>query len=156
MVYINTLAVNRETVPYSRTYMRVPASQLRGLNSLAFEPPVIILRRSWDKINDMPKNVTSSMDNDGILCVTEFTTLRLKKPTIDLLHWDGLLHMLDTGKMTSVARGSGKSAPSFTIGALLLQLDAFHREGHRQLSFFHHIGALLLQLDAFPRDRPQY
>lgn len=112
LVYIDTLAVNGEPVPYSREYSRRPVSQSRDTNTLAFEVPPMIVRRAWDGIANMPKSVTSSVPSDGVVCVTGFRTLRLKKPTIDLLHKDGYLYMNENGKMVKVARGHRNMLPN--------------------------------------------
>ncbi|KAI9048018.1 hypothetical protein LZ554_007816 [Drepanopeziza brunnea f. sp. 'monogermtubi'] len=63
----------------------------------------MIIRKSWPEYSVMPKNPVSSLPSDGVVCVTEFRTLKLKEPTVDLICKDGLLNMSYDGRMVPVA-----------------------------------------------------
>ena len=97
LVYIDTLSVNGEVVPISRLYISRPVTMCKT--------PIFMMRKIWDRICDVPKNPISGIDSDGIVCVTEFRTLRLKKPTIDLLHTNGSLYMRENGASIMIATG---------------------------------------------------
>lgn len=111
LVYIDTLALSGMVVPCSREYRNRPMT--------AFECPGMIVRRRWNKISNMPTNPISRLQNDGIVCVSGFRTLRLKEPTIDLLFSNGLLYMSDNGKRVAVSHGHGlmsnNSVYEFTV-----------------------------------------
>lgn len=100
LVYLDTLVSNGEVVGHTRKYAKKPLT--------GFEMPPLIMRRCYDEISNVPKKPISSIAYDGIVCVTEFRTLRLKRPTIDLLYRGGFLHMLDNGKMIRVTNGHKK------------------------------------------------
>jgi len=97
LVYLDTLSENESVVPKSRSY----ASRPTTLN----EKPIMTMRTVWDTVKEVPKSPTTSVPNDGIVCVTEFRTLRLKKPTIDLIYSKGNLFMSDNANLITVARG---------------------------------------------------
>ena len=100
LVYIDTLALDGNPCDRTRRYSKRPMTRC--------EIPPMIIRKSWDKFSEMPRNPISSMEHDGIVCVTEFRTVRLKKPTIDLLYKNGFLHMVENRKMIRVAPGHKK------------------------------------------------
>ena len=97
LVYIDTLSMDGEVVPKPRKYVNTPMTR----NS---KPPMI-MRRSWDKISDVPKNVSMSMESDGMVCVTPSRTLRLKKPTIDLMYSKGSMYASEMGKLVRISDG---------------------------------------------------
>jgi hypothetical protein len=96
-VYIDTLSRGGQALPRSRDYANRPTS--------TFEYPDMEVRRSWNKVTDVPVYSSTSMSSDGVVCMTRFGTLRLKEPTIDLVCMDELVYMTDRGRVTLVARG---------------------------------------------------
>jgi hypothetical protein len=76
MVYIDTLARDGSVLPNTRMYRRRPMSTCMY--------PDMIIRRSWSTIPTEGMLNSSSLPSDGLICVTTFRSLRLKKPTIDL------------------------------------------------------------------------
>ncbi|KAI6986058.1 hypothetical protein KC359_g8918 [Hortaea werneckii] len=100
LIYIDTIAENGVALPQLRKYKKRPTTLC--------EIPPLIVRKSWNAVSEVPRNPCSSMNFDGIVSVTEFRTVRLKKPTIDLLYKDGVLHMIENGKLIKVAKGHKK------------------------------------------------
>lgn len=98
LVYIDTLSMDGSVVPELRQYKNKPTTR--------HQKPHMVVRRSWNSVRDVPKNAFSSVVSDGIVCVTDFRTLRLKKPTIDLVFSAGTLKMNHNGEAVAVAIGS--------------------------------------------------
>jgi len=98
LIYIDTLALSGSAVSDLRMYKNKPTT--------VFEKPHMIVRRRWNSAGSMPKTPFSSVHSDGIVCVTESRTLRLKKPTIDLVLSNGVLSMSHVGSRIPVALGS--------------------------------------------------
>lgn len=111
LVYIDTLSTDGVVVSELREYKSKPVTR--------FRMPPMTVRRRWGSIRDVPKNMFSSMPSDGVVCVTDFRTLRLKKPTIDLLLSGGMLKMNHNGNKVVVASGgptmSEGSVYEFTV-----------------------------------------
>lgn len=97
LVYLDTLSTNGEAVSKLREYASKPTTEC--------EKPFMTVRKIWGSIKDVPKNPISTVPADGIVCVTGFRTLRLKKPTIDLVYSNGVLFMDHERERVPVAAG---------------------------------------------------
>ena len=95
VVYIDTLSTNGLVHGYSKEYSTKPVT--------TYETPPMITRKNWGAVSDVSTNPVSSVPFDGIVCVTSFRTLRLKKPTIDLLCTNGSLCMRSSAGLIPVA-----------------------------------------------------
>ncbi|KAF3009535.1 hypothetical protein E8E13_004922 [Curvularia kusanoi] len=49
--------------------------------------------------------MSTSMKNDGIVCVAGLMTLRLKEPTVDLSYKNGHMYVVDEGQMIKIVNG---------------------------------------------------
>ncbi|KAL9122248.1 MAG: hypothetical protein Q9187_001200 [Circinaria calcarea] len=98
MVYIDILAMNGiGKLPETMNKHRVMSTT---------EWPNMIFRESWDR---MPSRIRLELEptpNDGVVLVTQFRTLRLKEPTVDLLYSGGKLSALENGVMVPIADGN--------------------------------------------------
>lgn len=103
LVYIDTLAVDGITVPNPRAYATRPMT----VNSV---PPMIV-RRSWNEISEMDRFPPASMESDGVVCVTGSRTLRMKKPTIDLMYRDRYMHASRGKTMVRISDGHQSMNP---------------------------------------------
>lgn len=97
LVYIDTLALNGNVIQKPREHMKRPMTK--------FAQPAMYVRRSWDSIKDVPKNLMMNVDSDGFVCVTRSRTLRMKEPTIDLLYTNGNLYANEAGKRVLITHG---------------------------------------------------
>lgn len=98
MVHIGTLAVDGTTK--MRRGSRGVVSNIRNSR------PMVIFRKSWDRVPSKTELVLSGVANDGVVLVTELRTTRLKAPTVDLLYSDGTMNVLENGSLVVVANGS--------------------------------------------------
>lgn len=98
MVYIDCLGTGGNAADPVRSYQKRP-----DLNVATCD---MVIRKSWSEYSLMPKSPVTSLPSDGVVCVTEFRTLRLKEPTVDLICKDGILNMSHDGKMIPVALAS--------------------------------------------------
>jgi hypothetical protein len=106
LVYIDTLALDGEALPKPRDYIHEPITP-------NVRPPMIV-RKSWNSVRDVSPIKYSSMEADGIVCVTKSRTLRMKVPTVDLMYRDGKMYASEVGNMVAISEGH----ESMTNGAI--------------------------------------
>ncbi|KAM3497497.1 hypothetical protein MY10362_009158 [Beauveria mimosiformis] len=97
LIYIDTLCKDGFVFPKVRKHPSRPLT-----NNVK---PAMIIRKAWNSIMTMPKNVSSSMESDGVVCVTNSRTLRLKEPTIDLLYKNKNMYATEVGKLVAITKG---------------------------------------------------
>ncbi|KAF2123726.1 hypothetical protein P153DRAFT_391143 [Dothidotthia symphoricarpi CBS 119687] len=97
VVFINKLCVDRNVVKPTKPHVKRPMTE--------FEKPHMIIRKCWKSASDVPKNPVSSMNHDGLACMTMFRTLRLKKPIIDILSTNGVLCTREGSNLITMAHG---------------------------------------------------
>jgi hypothetical protein len=98
LVYIDVLAMNGVG--------KLPETMNKHRVTPTTEWPNMIHREFWDH---MPSKIRLELEptpSDGVVLVTQFRTLRLKEPTVDLLYLDGKLSALENGVMVPVADGN--------------------------------------------------
>ena len=97
LVYIDTLSKNEIVVPKSRSYASRPVT--------VNERPIMLMRTIWNTIKEVLKSPITVVPKDGIVCVTEFRTLRLKMPTVDLMYAGGIMFMSETDVLVPISKG---------------------------------------------------
>ncbi|OAP53944.1 hypothetical protein AYL99_11824 [Fonsecaea erecta] len=98
MVYIDTLGIDGSA--------KASMDTRRNKCPVTTKTPYMIYRRVWDRMPTTLELQLEPTPNDGIVLVSNYRTLRLKEPTVDLLYMDDKLCASDSGVMVPVANGS--------------------------------------------------
>ena len=97
LVYIDMLCTNGVVASPSREYQPRPVTLMQ-------RPPMIV-RTNWSTFPTKGQLASLSMKSDGVVCVTNSRTLRLKEPTVDLRLKGGYLCAVEEGQMVKIVGG---------------------------------------------------